>query len=220
MAKNLKEAIARKSGNYPSYSLLTGFIGTAWINKALSDCGMSDVAYRLLSQDAFPSWLYPVKNGATTVWERLNSYTHQDGFGKHNSMNSFNHYSFGAVVAWMYNYSLGIRRDEASPGFKHFFLQPEVDPTGHLNVASGHYDSMYGRIESRWERKEASTAYSFTIPANTSATVVLPAKSLKDVKVDGKKVNRRATQASWDKAKGLLKMELGSGCYQIEVANE
>ena len=110
--------------------------------------------------------------------------------------------------------------DSSLPGFKHFFLQPEVDPTGYLNVASGHYDSMYGRIESRWERKEASTEYSFTIPANTSATVVLPAKSLKDVKVDGRKVNRRTTQASLDKAKGLLKMELGSGSYQIEVANE
>ena len=161
-----------------------------------------------------------MKNGATTVWERLNSYTHKDGFGKNNSMNSFNHYSFGAVVAWMYNYSLGIRRDEASPGFKHFFLQPEVDPTGHLNVAGGHYDSMYGRIESRWERKEASTEYSFTIPANTSATVILPAKFLKEVKVDGKKVNRRATQASFDKARKLLMLELGSGSYQIEVANE
>ena len=220
MAENLQETIERCSDQYPSCSLLTGFIGTAWISKALSDCGMSDVAYRLLSQDSFPSWLYPVKNGATTVWERLNSYTHKDGFGKNNSMNSFNHYSFGAVVAWMYNYSLGIRRDETSPGFKHFFLQPEVDPTGHLDVASGHYDSMYGRIESRWERKEASTEYSFTIPANTSATVVLPAKSLKDVKVNGRKVSRRATWANLDKAKGLLKMQLGSGRYQIEVANE
>ena len=220
MAKNLKETIERTNDKYPSCSLLTGFIGTAWISKALSDCGMSDVAYRLLSQDAFPSWLYPVKNGATTVWERLNSYTRQEGFGKHNSMNSFNHYSFGAVAAWMYNYSLGIRRDETSPGFKHFFLQPEVDPTRHLDAAEGHYDSMYGRIESRWERKEASTEYSFTIPANTSATVVLPAKSLKNVKVDGAKVNRRATQASLDKAKGLLKMQLGSGSYIIEVENE
>ena len=220
MAKNLKNTIQRKNGNYPSYSLLTGFIGTAWISKALSDKGMNDVAYRLLAQDSFPSWLYPVKNGATTIWERLNSYTHEDGFGQNNSMNSFNHYSFGAVAAWMYNYSLGIRRDEANPGFKHFFLQPEVDPTGHLMEACGYYDSMYGRIESRWKQKETSTNYSLVIPANTSATVILPAKSLSEVKVDGRKVNRRATQASFDKANKLLKMELGSGNYHIEIVKE
>ncbi len=220
MAKNLRETIERGNGNYPAYSLLTGFIGTAWISKALSDRGMTDVAYRLLAQDTFPSWLYPVKNGATTIWERLNSYTHKDGFGKNNSMNSFNHYSFGAVMAWMYGYSLGIRRDEAHPGFKHFILQPEADTTGHLTSAQGYYDSMYGRIESRWERKDACTEYTFAIPANSSATVILPAKSIKDVKVDGKKVNRRATQASFDKANKLLKMEMEAGCYHIEVVTE
>lgn len=78
---------------YPAYSLLTGFIGTAWISKALSDNGMSEEAYRLLQYEGYPSWLYPVKNGATTIWERLNSYTVKDGFGENNSMNSFNHYS-------------------------------------------------------------------------------------------------------------------------------
>lgn len=215
MAKNLKETIERGHGNYPSYSLLTGFIGTAWISKALSDRGMSDVAYRLLSQDTFPSWLYPVKNGATTIWERLNSFTLKDGFGKNNSMNSFNHYSFGAVVAWMYNYSLGIRRDETQPGFKHFFLRPEVDPTGRLTYAQGHYDSMYGRIESRWELKDELTEYDFAIPVNTSATLLIPAASVKAVKLDGKAVKR--SQAQFDKEKGMLSMRLVSGKYHFEV---
>ncbi len=215
MARNLKEAIERSNGSYPSYSLLTGFIGTAWISKALSDMGMNDVAYRLLSQDTFPSWLYPVKNGATTVWERLNSFTLKDGFGKNNSMNSFNHYSFGAVVAWMYNYSLGIRRDETQPGFKHFFLQPEVDPTGRLTYAQGHYDSMYGRIESRWEKQDNQTVYDFSVPANTSATLLIPATSVRAVKLDGKVVKRSKTK--YDKEKGLLEMELASGKYHFEV---
>lgn len=215
MAKNLKETIERSNGSYPSYSLLTGFIGTAWICKALSDMGMDDVAYRLLSQDTFPSWLYPVKNGATTVWERLNSFTLKDGFGKNNSMNSFNHYSFGAVVAWMYNYSLGIRRDEAQPGFKHFFLQPEVDPTGKLTYAQGHYDSMYGRIESRWAQQDGQTEYDFTVPVNTSATLLIPASSIKAVKLDGKAVKR--SKAKFDKEKGMLRMELVSGKYHFEV---
>lgn len=217
MEKNLKETIERSNGTYPSYSLLTGFIGTAWISKALSERGLSDVAYRLLSQDTFPSWLYPVRNGATTVWERLNSYTIKDGFGKNNSMNSFNHYSFGAVVAWMYNYSLGIRRDEASPGFKHFILQPEVDATGHLTFAQGHYDSMYGRIESRWECKKGITVYAFTIPANTSATVILPAKSFGSVRMNGKPVSKCQTHAVFDKENKLLKMELVSGKYEFQI---
>lgn len=217
MERNLKETIERSNGSYPSYSLLTGFIGTAWISKALSDRGMSDVAYRLLSQDSFPSWLYPVKIGATTVWERLNSYTIKDGFGKNNSMNSFNHYSFGAVVAWMYNYSLGIKRDETSPGFKHFILQPEVDATGHLTSAQGYYDSMYGRIESRWECKDGATVYAFTIPANTSATVILPAASLHSVRLDGKHPNRRLTKAVFDKQKKQVRMELVSGKYEFLV---
>ena len=220
MSRNLRETIERSKGNYPAYSLLTGFIGTAWISKALSDRGMSDVAYRLLSQDTFPSWLYPVKNGATTVWERLNSYTIKDGFGKNNSMNSFNHYSFGAVVAWMYNYSLGIRRDESSPGFKHFILQPEVDTTGHLTSAQGYYDSMYGRIESRWECGAGATEYAFTIPANTSATVILPAQSLKDVKMDGKRIKRKQTKAVFDKAKKQVTLELASGKYKVLIDKE
>lgn len=98
-------------------------------------------------------WLYPVNQGATTVWERLNSYIKENGIGGNNHMNSFNHYSFGAVVSWIYNYSLGIQRDEAAPGFQHFLLQPEPDEVSGLQSAQGFYDSMYGRIESKWERQ-------------------------------------------------------------------
>lgn len=101
--KNLMETIVRENrteqGRWcPPYSLMTGFIGTAWISKALSDNGCSEAAYKLLQQTNYPSWLYSVEQGATTIWERLNSYTHEDGFGGNNRMNSFNHYSFGAVA--------------------------------------------------------------------------------------------------------------------------
>ena len=179
VAENLRLTIERENTmdngrKAPAYSLLTGFIGTAWISKALSDAGMADVAYRLLQQESYPSWLYPVTQGATTIWERLNSYTHLDGFGGNNRMNSFNHYSFGAVGAWMYNYSIGIQRDELSPGFKHFFLQPMPDPTGKMTSAQGYYDSMYGRIESSWKVEGRQVTYDFTIPTNTSATWRLP----------------------------------------------
>lgn len=159
---------------YPPYSLMTGFIGTAWVSKALSDCGAEDYAYRQLLQRTFPSWLYPIDQGATTVWERLNSFTLTDGFGTNNSMNSFNHYSFGSVGAWMINHSLGIRRDDERPGWQHFILAPEVDPTGGLTFAKGHFDSPYGRIESSWQSDGDLYIYDFCVPANTSASLTLP----------------------------------------------
>jgi alpha-L-rhamnosidase len=188
---------------------MTGFIGTAWINKALCDNGFNDVAYRLLQQTSYPSWLYSVDQGATTIWERLNSYTVENGFGGNNSMNSFNHYSFGAVGAWMYNYSLGIQRDENEPGFKHFILQPTPDPTGQMTFAKGHYDSMYGRIESGWKIENGQLIYSATVPPNTTATLYLPATSEKTITESGK---------STDAVKGLkfVKYENGKAVFELQ----
>jgi alpha-L-rhamnosidase len=160
----------------PPHSLMTGFIGTAWISRALSDAGRDDLAYRLLQNAQYPSWLYAVDQGATTIWERLNGYTVENGFGGNNSMNSFNHYSFGAIGQWLMAYSLGIERGE--PGFKRFVLQPRPDPTGQMTWARGHYDSMYGRIESAWKVEGSRLSYSATVPANTTATLRLPALSL------------------------------------------
>ena len=158
----------------PPYSLMTGFITTAWISKALSDNGRSDMAYKLLQQTSYPSWLYPVTQGATTIWERLDSYTEERGFGGNNSMNSFNHYSFGAVGQWLMAYSLGIDRDPSAPGFKHFLLHPEADPTGRMTWAKGWYDTPYGRISSSWESAGGKVTYEFTIPEGCSATLRLP----------------------------------------------
>lgn len=159
----------------PPYSLMTGFITTSWISRVLTDNGRPDVAYRLLQNTSYPSWLYPVTQGATTIWERLNSYTLEDGFGGNNSMNSFNHYSFGAVGQWLMNRCLGIERDDLQPGWKHFYLRPVPDPTGQMTFARGHYDCAYGRIESGWERKpDGNVEYTFSIPQGTTATLMLP----------------------------------------------
>lgn len=195
----------------PPYSLMTGFIGTAAISTALSDAGRDDLAYRLLQQETYPSWLYPVKNGATTIWERLNSYTHDEGFGGNNSMNSFNHYSFGAVASWMYETSLGIQRDPAVPGFKHFLLAPTPDATGQMTYAKGHYDSPYGRIESEWEITNGGTIYRFTVPANTSATVALSVKPAARVQtISGNMVPGR-------RMGGKMIFELTAGRYAFRV---
>jgi alpha-L-rhamnosidase len=137
--------------------------------------GHDDLAYRLLQQTSYPSWLYSVVNGATTIWERLNSYTREQGFGGNNSMNSFNHYSFGAVGSWMMGRSLGIRRSQGVAGYQRFDLAPTPDPTGQMSWAQGHYDSPFGRIQSRWAVEEEGTRYQFTVPENTQATLYLPA---------------------------------------------
>lgn len=201
----------------PPYSLMTGFIGTAWISKALSDNGQAGIAYKLLQQTSYPSWLYPVKQGATTIWERLNSYTHSNGFGGNNRMNSFNHYSFGAIGAWMYNYSLGIERDEASPGFKHFILKPQPDPSGEMTFAKGHYNSMYGRIESGWEIKANSCHYHFVVPANTSATLYLKAGSINDIRVGDKPLLSVKGIKYTGMGNGKYAFKLPSGKYLMQV---
>jgi len=191
MAKNLEAAVERENKDdqgivRPSYSLMTGFVGTGAISKALSDNGHSDLAYKMLQNEHYPSWLYAINQGATTIWERLNGYTVENGFGGNNSMNSFNHYSFGAVGQWMIAYSIGIQRDE--PGFKKFILQPEPDPTGEMSWAKGSYDSPYGRINSSWSVSGKTLTYDATVPANTTATLFLPASTVKGITEGGKPV--------------------------------
>lgn len=151
--------------------VFTGFFGTGLLNPALSAGGHIDTACALIRQTAFPSWLYPVTQGATTIWERWNSFTKEAGFGGNNSMNSFNHYSLGSVLSWFYETLLGIRRDEACPGYRHFTLEPHFESFGRV---SGGFDSPLGRIESAWERKDGGVEYRCTVPANAEAELILP----------------------------------------------
>ncbi len=223
-AENLAKACTSKRADdagvvRPPCSLMTGFIGTAWISKALSDNGFNDVAYRMLQQESYPSWLYPVNQGATTIWERLNSYTIEDGFGGNNSMNSFNHYSFGAVGQWMMAFSAGIQRDESHPGFKHFILQPEPDPTGKMKWATGYYDSMYGRIESSWKVENGILIVQVTVPANAGATLYLPADPEQTVKESNvpAKIAEGVTFTGYKKHKAVY--ELLSGQYEFTVSD-
>ena len=164
------------------YKLSTGFLGTGILTQTLSEVGLSNLAYSLLLQTEDPSWLYSVYQGATTVWERWNSYTLEKGFGDV-GMNSFNHYAYGAVVEWMYKYMLGIVVDEDKPGFKHIILKPQPDlrtaeelPSGQENVrwARGEFDSVAGNIKVSWNIEESSFTYNVSIPKNTTATLYMP----------------------------------------------
>lgn len=191
-------------------TLTTGFIGTPYLNLALSENGRSDVAYTLFEQTQFPSWLYPVLQGATTMWERWNSYTIENGFGPVD-MNSFNHYAYGAIGEWMYSHQLGIQRDEDRPAYKHILLQPKVG--GKETFARGGFESPYGRIEAGWEKTAGGYIYRVTVPANTTASLTLEASDIAHVFVRqglegvGKP---RALQ-------GRVLMELDSGSYVFEV---
>lgn len=218
----LNNAVLRKNtgddhGLYPQYSLMTGFIGTAWVSKALSQAGYLETAYRQLQDTLYPSWLYPVTQGATTIWERLNSYTHDQGFGGNNNMNSFNHYSFGAVGAWMYENVLGIQRDEDSPGFKHFMIAPEPDPSGIMKFANGYYDSMYGRIAVGWKIDKNACRYTIHIPANTTASVLIIASSPNQISTDADAATSLLMRYYKGVKKGRLQFELPSGNYLIHV---
>ncbi|NLL83838.1 MAG: family 78 glycoside hydrolase catalytic domain [Lentisphaerae bacterium] len=161
------------------WKLSTGFVGTPLLAPVLSEFGRTDVAYRLLLQREYPSWLYPILQGATTMWERWNSFTLDKGFGDA-GMNSFNHYAYGAIGEWLYAVVAGIDVDAANPGYKHIIIKPQ--PGEGITWARGELRSRYGKIVSHWRIEDGKFHLDVTIPANTTATVTLPdGKSVKVV---------------------------------------
>lgn len=165
-----REAVDDLGELRPAYSLMTGFIGTACICPALSDAGYDADAWRMLRQTSYPSWLYPVKQGATTIWERLNAYTTDRGFGGNNSMNSFNHYSFGAVGFWLLGYAGGIRRG-STPGT--FSICPVPDPDRSITWAECTEHTVCGTFRVRWEYTDAGIRYDLHIPGGKAVPVCL-----------------------------------------------
>ncbi|MBR6769266.1 MAG: family 78 glycoside hydrolase catalytic domain [Clostridia bacterium] len=162
--------------------LQTGFLGTAILLPTLTKIGRSDLAYTLLLQHDNPSWLYSVDQGATTIWERWNSYTIESGFGDV-GMNSFNHYAYGSVAGWMFESMAGIAADPQNPGFKNVLIAPQPDSRLAFEAS---YDSAYGTIKAKSSYEGDAWTYSFTIPANTTATVSLP---VKNATINGKVLN-------------------------------
>jgi len=154
--------------------LSTGFVGTPYINWVLSENGRPDIAYALLNQTTWPSWLYSVTQGATTIWERWDGWTHDKGF-QDPSMNSFNHCACGAIGAWLYAVVGGINLDPEKPGYKHIIMRPR--PGNDLTHATAELRSIYGPIRSTWtlDAERGLFDWQITIPANTSATVHVPA---------------------------------------------
>jgi alpha-L-rhamnosidase len=141
------------------------------INPALTHLGRSDLAYQLLFTDTYPSWLYTIRQGATTMWERWDGYTPENGF-QASSMNSFNHYSFGSVGLWLYSGAAGIQVDPAKPGYQHFMLAPQL--TSRMTYVKATMDTPYGVISSYWHKEGGQYLYDVIVPPNTTATLTLP----------------------------------------------
>lgn len=185
--------------------LSTGFLGTPYINWVLSENGRIDVAYALLRQTTWPSWLYSVTQGATTIWERWDGWTQDKGF-QDVSMNSFNHYAYGAIGAWMYAVIGGIDLDPAEPGYRHIMMQPK--PGGGLTSAKAELHSPYGLISSHWKFDNHVFEWKINIPANSYATVTIPARSSARIYEQGKPVDEGS-------GIGLVRREAGQAVYKI-----
>ncbi len=187
--------------------LTTGFLGTPLLCHTLSAIGRDDLAFMLLNRKDYPSWLYPVTQGATTIWERWDGQK-PDGTFQDVGMNSFNHYAYGAIGEWLYSRVAGIKIDEEHPGYKHFILAPH--PGGGLTYAKASFDSMYGTIESGWSIENGNMVYAVEIPANTTANFILPNAHLVDVSANDN------IMAEAQQHENNVEVELGSGAYKFQ----
>ena len=208
VAEHLDEAIEAKNDH-----VSTGFVGVSYLLPTLSRAGKTPTAYKLLLQDTFPSWLFSVKNGATTIWERWDGWTPDKGF-QNPGMNSFNHYSLGSCGQWLFETVGGINPDPDQPGFRHVVIHPQ--PGGGLTWADARYASIRGKIESKWAIEGNDLLVDVSIPANTTATVLLPAADGPTTE-GGRAVEQAEGVSSAMKQGGLIKIEIGSGSYRFRT---
>ncbi len=203
----LADDIAAK-GNH----LSTGFVGVSYLLPVLTDGGRLDVAYALLLQDTFPSWLFSVKQGATTIWERWDGWTPDKGF-QNAGMNSFNHYSLGSCGEWLYDTVAGIDWDPAAPGYKHLVIRPR--PGGGLTSVKAGLHTVYGQVNSAWTVADGKFTYDLTIPANTTATVTLPTADAAGITEGGKGLGEIKEAVLASPVDGDATFTLGSGTYRF-----
>jgi alpha-L-rhamnosidase len=198
--------------------MATGFLGTKHLLPVLSAYGHNDLAGRLLQSRRFPSWGYEIENGATTIWERWNSFTKKEGY-MNPSMNSFSHYSFGAVCEWMFTNLAGI--DQVSPGFDQIVIRPMPQTTESnpehtaIDWVRAEYDSIRGRIAARWRRDSGRFVLEVNLPANTTATVHIPAKTVGGVTESGEPLDKVSGIEVLGFESGQLQVSLGCGKYRF-----
>jgi len=215
LPENLREqAVEKLVTNIKSYNnhLTTGFLGTPYLCHVLSRFGQTDLAFTLLMQESYPSWLYPVKMGATTIWERWNGIRPDSTF-EPASMNSFNHYAYGAIGDWMYRVVAGLDTYEDEPGYKHIKIKPHIG--GGLTNVSASLQTYYGKASSGWKVEGNKIILDIEIPANTKATVLIPVSNADMVKENGMPLSKNIQVTSGED--GGIGLKIGSGKYHFEI---
>jgi len=218
LPENLREQTVDKLvENIKSYSnhLTTGFLGTPYLCHVLNRFGKTDVAFTLLMQESYPSWLYPVKMGATTIWERWGG-IHPDSTFEPASMNSFNHYAYGAIGDWMYRVVAGLDTYDDAPGYKHIKIQPHIG--GGLTNASASLQTYYGKASSGWKLEGNKIIMDIEIPANTTATVFVPASNKEAITENGNAVSSSKDLQITGAENGYIILKVNSGKYHFEVS--
>jgi len=217
VAENLRPAMIghlERAVNEKDHHLSTGFLGTPLLIPVLSDSGKTDLAYTVLHQETYPGWLFSVKNGATTIWERWDSWTPEIGFNP-GGMNSFNHYAYGSVVGWFYDTIAGLKPLESAPGWKQFQIAPQ--PGGKLTHAQATLETPYGPAASHWRLVAGRLELDVRIPANTSARMTLTTADLEKVSESGHPLTTLAQASDIAVKSGKVQFTLTSGFYQFSV---
>jgi alpha-L-rhamnosidase len=219
LPEELRQQVAeRLVENIHSYNdhLTTGFLGTPYLCHVLTRFDHADIAFKLLLQETYPSWLYPVKMGATTIWERWDGQK-PDGSFQTPNMNSFNHYAYGAIGDWMYRIVAGIDTDNVAVGYKKIIIKPQ--PGGNLTTAKATLESNYGLISSEWEIEKDVFKMNIEIPANTTAIVFIPSKENSSIAENGKTLSLIKEIKIQRKEKSYTIIEIGSGHYNFSISN-
>jgi alpha-L-rhamnosidase len=180
----------------------------------LTRFGYDSIAYKLLLQDTYPSWLYPVKMGATTIWERWDGQKPDSTF-ETPGMNSFNHYAYGAIGDWMYRKMVGLDTYEDGVGYKHLKIQPHIG--GGFTSASANLETYYGRVSNEWKINNGELTMNVDIPANTTATVFVPTANVANVSENGNPLSTITDIKVVGSAGGYVQLQVGSGTYHFTV---
>lgn len=188
--------------------LRTGFLGTPLLPKVLDDMGEIDLMYEILFKETYPSWFYSINQGATTMWERWNSYSKDEGYNPE-SMNSLNHYAYGAVGEWMYERIAGIK--PLKPGYKEIRIAPI--PGGGLTSGEASYDSPYGKIISSWKIDNGIFELKATVPPNTTAKIHIPTQNYGQIMVDGKQVSANSNLSLLNENAKSIELKAQPGTY-------
>ncbi|MBN1780230.1 family 78 glycoside hydrolase catalytic domain [bacterium] len=208
-----KSAAARLAEDVRRFGhITTGFLGTPLICHVLSSNGYSDEAFMLLNRKEYPSWLYPVTMGATTIWERWDGIKPDSTF-QDSGMNSLNHYAYGAIEDWMVRFIAGINPDPEQPGYKHTIIAPHTG--GGLTSAAALLESVHGLVRSEWRLDRNRMEVRVQVPPNTTATILLPDARLSGVKENGRPVQSAEGILDCRESNGDVRLEIGSGQYRF-----